>query len=772
MITKITHIESLSRFKNFSSSHSSLELGPANLFYAPNGRGKSTVADIVNSFVTNEPSILDKRVSKVYPGTAQVSLTHSTPLISSRFGSSKTWSNPLTGMNCLVFDKAFIQQNVHTTTIEHEHKKKMYTLLVGSSAIAAKEEVAKKRQILTDLQKTKNEIASQFARLGTRGVKIDEFVAMKAEDEAKLQGEREAVKKKFEAAGNPESIKTKLEPTHLTHPYSVTENLKIASTAVVYGGSKEAVELIKKHSTNHIHGTAIEQKEFLASSVKALGSKDATHCPTCGQSLLGNPEELIQALFTIFSNKYLQLRRLVLAEKESLERVNDIVATNTVQANTELNLTRHEEWKAYIEALPLLDDLLNFEQVTKELVTTKKDLINKLDEKYNDLSITAEVEITAYTAAVTNYSILVERYNATVTEINNRVRLYKSKLDVSQKVGLEKELINIDNKLLRASPNAQALAVDFRTNEPAVTNASTDLTTALKDFELAQKEVIAKHGAVINDVLKRSGAKFRITSIEQGKKLGSTEPYIEYGVKLIGGTDDAETRAGDAIGYILSDGEKNLLAFAFYWSLLIHSDLSITTAIFDDPLSSVDESWRFNLIELLQEISRNGLHQLFVLTHFMDFARVITQQFPTVKQLTIITAGASSGHKIEGCDIESIARELQYKRIDTLQEFIKDPRTSKPEIIQGEIRILLESALKSKYYLKLKPYIESRGWLRNFIDDASLQPILQANGSYAELSNLTTVSGYAHHENPPAYQFDEDQALTYAQLALDVLEKL
>jgi len=277
---------------------------------------------------------------------------------------------------------------------------------------------------------------------------------------------------------------------------------------------------------------------------------------------------------------------------------------------------------------------------------------------------------------------------------------------------------------------------------------------------------------VINEVLERSGAKFRISGIEQGKKTGSTDPYIEYTIKLVGGVDDAETPAGDAIGYILSDGEKNLLAFAFFWSLLVHSDLSKTTAVFDDPLSSVDEAWRFKLIQLLQDISGKGLHQLFILTHYMDFARVIAQQFPSVKQLTITNAGAANGHTIEGCNIESLARELQYKRIDLLQEYINDPRTSKPETIQGEIRMLLESALKSNYYLKLKPYIERRGWLRDFVEDASLKPLLQANGSYTDLSDLTTVSGYAHHENPPAYQLDENQAIAYAELALNVLEKL
>lgn len=70
---------------------------------------------------------------------------------------------------------------MYTTTVEHDHKKKMYTLLVGSGAITAEAEVSRKRQILTDLQRVKNDIAGQFNRLGVRGVTIAEFAAMECE---------------------------------------------------------------------------------------------------------------------------------------------------------------------------------------------------------------------------------------------------------------------------------------------------------------------------------------------------------------------------------------------------------------------------------------------------------------------------------------------------------------------------------------------------------------------------------------------------------------
>ena len=63
-------------------------------------------------------------------------------------------------------------------------------------------------------------------------------------------------------------------------------------------------------------------------------------------------------------------------------------------------------------------------------------------------------------------------------------------------------------------------------------------------------------------------------------------------------------------------------------------------------------------------------------------------------------------------------------------------------------------------------------WLRDFIEHEEVKPLLQANGSYAELDDLCTNSGWSHHDNPREFVFTEDQALAYDQRTLDIIEKL
>ena len=109
MLTKITQITNLSR-------------------------GKTTICDIVRSLANGDPSFVNRRISRVYPGNSEVTVQYGSPSISPRFASG-SWVNAPTGLNCLVLDKDFIQRNIHTATVEHDHKKNLHGLIVGEGAI-------------------------------------------------------------------------------------------------------------------------------------------------------------------------------------------------------------------------------------------------------------------------------------------------------------------------------------------------------------------------------------------------------------------------------------------------------------------------------------------------------------------------------------------------------------------------------------------------------------------------------------------------------------
>jgi len=74
----------------------------------------------------------------------------------------------------------------------------------------------------------------------------------------------------------------------------------------------------------------------------------------------------------------------------------------------------------------------------------------------------------------------------------------------------------------------------------------------------------------------------------------------------------------------ISEGEKNLLALLFFYYELFSDDkqekikTEIELIIADDPISSMDDSNRFYILELMKNLLNLQNQQVFVLTHCWD----------------------------------------------------------------------------------------------------------------------------------------------------------
>lgn len=771
MINKITQITHLSRFKNFSSTNDNISLGRTNLIYAPNGRGKSSLSDIVASFALNDTQLLQKRISKGYPGNLEVTVQYGAPTQTARF-TRGSWSANPTDAVCLVFNKDFIQKNIHTVTVEHDHKKRLHGLIVGEGAIVAKQDVTNKREAHELAKREQRTIGAEFTALGVSGTTLDEFVKMVPGDVVVLEAEKAKLETQVKALGEPEKIKTKPGLSILSKLSADFTDLEETCNNTVQGGSQEAIELLQQHIASHVHSNENEAKEFIAAAVKAQGSKEAASCALCGQDLSADAKAIIDAMFTIFNTSYTQLRKDISDRVEELDENDAARAAAQAQTVMEANAVKHEDWLKYIDATNSLG-VGDLTKLAEDVVKKQGSLVKQLTAKREDTSIVIDTELTDFKLSIDIYNQQVEQYNTQVVLINEAIQKYKDSINVSKKQAIEEKIAGVKTAIARCGELGKDLAKRATDNAKVVVDTEAAYKKALQDFATAQEVIINQHKDTINTALEYCGAKFRIDGLQQGTRGNSTEPYIEYSLELQGGEQDAQLTASSGLGDILSDGERNLLAFAFFWSLVVHQDLSKTIVIFDDPLSSIDRDWRTCLAEKLKELHDNGLDQLFVLTHYDDFAQVACRIISGMKELTIEDKGVANGHWIDGVSIEDIVRDEQFARIKMLELYVGDPTTQHPGHIQAEIRKALESALKHKYYQKLQALINGNaGWLRHYIEHVDVKPILQANGSYQELSNLCMAGGWANHDNPSATTFDQNAAQNYARRTLKVLEEL
>ena len=181
----------------------------------------------------------------------------------------------------------------------------------------------------------------------------------------------------------------------------------------------------------------------------------------------------------------------------------------------------------------------------------------------------------------------------------------------------------------------------------------------------------------------------------------------------------------------LSDSDKRVLAFAFFYSLMIHDiRLNNKIIVFDDPFSSFDSDRRLKTVQLLAnphlitedgEIVAKSINQLIVLTHEAEFFKWLYKKLDSPRTLKIVPDGFNNGVKkstISDCDIEKEFLEDDITRYlnDVQSIYIANETITNYEELFVKCRKILENIFTKKYLFELKDEINKRKSIRSFVE--------------------------------------------------------
>lgn len=193
----------------------------------------------------------------------------------------------------------------------------------------------------------------------------------------------------------------------------------------------------------------------------------------------------------------------------------------------------------------------------------------------------------------------------------------------------------------------------------------------------------------------------------------------------------------------LSEGDKSTLAFAFFIAALEKTpDLDKQIVILDDPLSSLDETRRDGTARVLLDLSPK-VDQLCVFTHKKDFLRMLFDKIPQNVVLQL-KSDKTKGSWFEPLDVEDDRKPNHAHRLEGMKRYIDEDFGPTPEIMQGNIRKVFESVLKTKYYLALQPDIKAKKGLAKLLETLFEQGLLDT-GLKAKLFDLCGVTNSPHH---------------------------
>lgn len=281
---------------------------------------------------------------------------------------------------------------------------------------------------------------------------------------------------------------------------------------------------------------------------------------------------------------------------------------------------------------------------------------------------------------------------------------------------------------LRSQEAAQKTGVEKVNQE--VSGIQSEITTATDELTNVSKAAsdTEKVKDDINNLLKKRGFKnFEIKTTEDGSHYQVVRPN------------------GEPVAGTLSEGERNMLSFAYFYLSLEGNQSNKKLIIFiDDPVSSLDNDSLFFVVSMIQKLKddikqgNNNYSQLFVATHNFHFYKEITfgaKKDTVFKYWTVEKAGDKSIVKSHASNpVATLYRSLW----DNVKK-AKNGVAIDSQGLQNTMRRILECFFS--FYYEQDGIINVKTSVMNMIDDPNDRLVVNSlmlwvnDGSHSFLSD-------------------------------------
>ncbi|MBZ0285034.1 MAG: AAA family ATPase [Anaerolineae bacterium] len=762
MLRKFLVIRSVGRFEEYKPG-GDVEFRKFNLIYAENGRGKTTLSHIIRSLATGDTTYIAQRNTLSTNDDPYVQVLLDTGKATLKSGQ---WDN--TFPNVEIFDSTYVNENVFSGHyVDLDHRRNLYLFVIGEKGVKLSQTIYKLDDEIKQCNAEINDKKSDIQMVITSDLSVDNFANLSQVPD--IEQQIEAKQREIDALEKSKEIIAKALLSKVSLPSNnnaelstlLSKQLENVSTAAMQHVYQHIKELGGKSETWLSEGVTLQQNET---------------CPFCGQSTSG--VELVLAYQSFFSRAYADLKNEV---ARYIDRVSsafserDLLSlTNTITNNDELA----GYWSNFLnEEFPKLD-IASIQKIWNEYLAGLKTLLEHKKSMPLEPVITgADFErlVADYAAAVS----LVETYNRNITIINQRVEKLKTGMlsgDLANEKLALKRLQDI-RKRFEEKVAETCEAYLAANNKKRLLERQKDQAKA--DLKQYTETILGDYETILNKYLERFGASFRIQEKKQPSFSGG-KPSVDYEIVLDGKTmalGKPDAHGGDPTFHsLLSDGDKNALAFALFMARLEAMEsveLADKVIIFDDPISSLDSFRKEATRQSILSISGKA-KQVIVLSHDPYYLRMAWENCDRAGTKVLQIARSGNQSQIIEWDVEQETRGDYFNNYFVLTEYLDGSSSSTTEMrhVARCIRPLLEANLRVRF-----PRTFKRGeWLGDFIEKIrDAQPPNELFALQPLLSELTEVNDYSkkyhHSQNPSADSetISDTELQTYIKRTLDLI---
>jgi len=752
----------------------------SNVIFAENANGKSKLVDIFKSLDGKNVKLNKHRDYKTEGQKVKIILDDDSEI---EF-SGTAWSNEKLKSKFIIFDKPFVRNFVHSEDIEEgdtplRRQKRGKNIVYLGNFEKYSEEIERVNSLKTAISENdrlflQTEQAKISGVLIEHNISPDELIGKKSEIKKLSKDNLQKNKDQYmKLQSDLSKIEKSLKDKNKIATLSLLTKIEIPFTLKVNNFEEEAEKEINLDPTalfsftvargvqQTLHKIA-NKKDFVQQGLSLLVNK-ATNCPFCEQKIkngdyiqvIKDYEEIFDENFT---NEENNIRTLLLKYKYILENLRDLQPPTN-------NLNLLNQAKQFITADDELPQLIKADNENK-LIKAEIDLVLRKDKMILDKMEGSKIDQLKIIIESTN--TLIKKYDEVVKKINEEIKQLqndslKGKLD-TRKEEIQKEITRLKDEIFFIE-NKESIEKYFEVIEKNEKNDKV-VKSLERIYQALKTKIVEQFGKFVDDYfelikgfVKEISPSMEILDINgqaNFDRRNTQEPaQCGFSVKYNG-----ENCSGS-----LSEGEKQVIALAFFFADLQKQTDKNKIVVLDDPITSFDTGKRKSTAELIQKETKN-FNQLFVFTCDPLFREYCLKQITNERNFYYIfkTKVSSSIHYVP-THKETIytSFESEFKNIESIAG------SNENVVIYGQkLRFCLETKIKEDYF----GYSEDK--LSNMIEKVTgkgkskFNKLIDNKDKILQIYSYCNTGGLAHYPKDGATSWNElkDKIKQYLSLEL------
>lgn len=663
-----------------------------NIIYGENGCGKSSIVNLLKNVSENKDNVKYKPIEaclafddgeKMYPV-------------------NNDWDNKISKSSMLFFDREFVNINVHLgnerddTTKEGQGQKSGKMIIeFDSDAINLRSvrDIAKKAKEEQD-QKIKefnssNKVSLAFLLIDYEKAYYQNY-KNKNEDEIKkakqnLEIEKKEVEKNYETDQGLQRKAASIQRDIKRLPREEVEIYFSDSgtyQAIFDFDLKEQVKIVAEQS---LIDKVKTHKTFFETGFE-IRKTYQSRCPFC-QSVSEETgiKKIVDLYEQIYDTTYkTQLHQFEKDKQTLLDEISQIMqAISDFDLNSIFFELKKLDQNYGIPKIYSVDDEKTYKKPTVKEFKELEDKITQLTkpnkEDIKELYIKVKKEFEAIEAFFKTISDFIEQKNKLIDKFKseNTDEKIQTRISLSNKriAEIEKELLFINGNKIKKQQQKEQKETEQKDLQDVYTKRKTDYETALKNYEdHCSTKAFSNLLKKIQEYFKNFNFNFKL-QLKTDPTGNKTE--FPFAFKILDFEDnERDFKEG------LSEGEIQVLSLCFFFAFLdIQKDKDQKIIVFDDPITSLDNSNLSCLVDLIAE-EQKKFSQTLIFTHHRTFFKFLRKRFDEhCNEYNLIRNKKEFGGSF-------ICKSKKDKFLDKLKNFETDLTKIPPACLDIELKVV------------------------------------------------------------------------------------